>query len=179
MRKSILLAILILVLVLFIGVSTASAQLRFDVGLNVPVYFGIDIEGFSGGTFAEFTFVFPEVSLHYMLEAGPLKLGIGVEALTFILESLIFPTFLVELDLDPIVISSYVGGGAFLFFGLYNAFHFANIYMLDVKVGFKINDWFRIGAGGFNFLDLIDVGDETIQVYAFVGYLFARFTFTF
>jgi hypothetical protein len=160
------------------GVTTVYSQVRLDVGISVPLYFGIRVEGGEDlGEWSDYTFVIPDLTVSYIFDLSLIKLGVGFRALTFILESLIMPNILAEVNLGPFVVHGSVCGAVFMLFGLYNDSYFEEVGLLDVNVSYKLIEWFRLGVGsvaGFEFNPDYDLGGTP-----FIFYVFGRFSFSF
>lgn len=168
-----------IVLLMLLAVS-AMAQGRLDLALDVPFYFGIQLEGESMGALSDFTFLFPEAGLHYVLGSGGFKIGLGVRMFTLILESIAWPNVFAELHLDPLVVSAQLGGGAFAVFGLYNDGITGPVVIGDIAAAYKFTDSFRAGIGAF----LIGETDEEIMfsetgIIPYAIYAFGKFTIDF
>jgi hypothetical protein len=184
MKRKALIA-LVAVLLLCAGAVSVSAQLRLDINVNVPLYFGAFASGYQSSGFNSYFIPFPEAQLAYQFGEGTFHWGVGVRAFTFIVENVMFPTAFVEFALDPFVLSANVGGFAFLEFGLLSAtlasahinnlsgFH--SVILPDFSVGFKVNDWFRISGGAFMFVPFGTELGGALSGYAVAGYIQAKF----
>jgi hypothetical protein len=171
MKKTVFIALVIFVFAVF----SAGAQLRLDVNVSVPVYWGFQSEATGTlGDVSEYTFILPEVDLYYQFDLSLVKLGIGVRLITFIVESVIMPDIFIELHLDPIILRASLAGGAALFFGLYSETVTGPIIVPDVNVMFKLAEFFRVGGGICFIADFND-----LDTFIFIPYVGARFTFVF
>ncbi len=174
-KRKVLVVLLAAVLLLGGGV-IASAQFRLDANIQVPVYMGINLDAFgtsglSGGTSIGAFLPFPSVEAMYQFGGGPLRLGVGLRAYTFIIESVAWPDAFVELELSPFVLRADVGGGAWLLFGLYNNAATAAMVIPQLEVSWKLADWFRLGAG------VIAVAPfEALSNFGYAAYVSGRFT---
>jgi hypothetical protein len=177
-KRKVLVAILAVVLLLG-GGAIASAQFRLDANIQVPFYMGINLDtfggssgsGLSGGTSIGAFLPFPSVEADYQFPLGPVRLGVGLKAYTFIIESIAWPNAFVEVELSPFVIRADVGGGAWLLFGLYNNAAAAAMVIPQLDVSWKIADWFRLGAG------VIAVAPfEALSNFGYAVYVSGRFT---
>ena len=158
MKKKALIA-LVVFLLLCASALNLGAQLRLDMNINVPLYFGAYASGYQSGGFNSYFIPFPEAQLAYQFGEGTIHGGVGVRTFTFIIENIMFPTAFVEFALDPFVLSANVGGFAFLEFGLISSVlaqnnvatlsGFHSVVLPDFNVAYKVNDWFRLSAGVF------------------------------
>lgn len=163
--------IVLVVLILF-GTLGAGAQVRFDLGVDVPRGVGAVVGSSVGGT--DFSglgasfFPFPEASVYYSFGGGLITGGIGLRAFTLILESVAWPNAFVELSLGPVVIEAQVGGGLFLIAGLATDAQFGKIFFPDLSAWFKIGKSFRLGLGAIGlFVPGVDLSVDLPFVYYF------------
>jgi hypothetical protein len=178
MLKKLFLGALLFTL-LVAGAAVAYSELRVDIGISVPLYFGIVIDtgDETTGDWADYTFVIPDLAVNYIFDLSLIKLGVGIRAFTFLVESLIMPNILAEVNLGPFVVHGSIFGAIFMPFGLYNDFFFEEIGLFDLNVSYKLVEWFRLGVGavaGFEFNPDYDMGATP-----FVFYAFGRFSFSF
>jgi hypothetical protein len=190
MSKRALVAIVVAV-ILCVGAVSASAQLRLDMDVNIPVYLGLVANGSEQGVWNQFFIPFPDARLAYQFGTGPLRFGVGARMFTFIIENILYPEAYVELNLDRIALSANVGGFAFLEFGLLSSIvqgvlgsqftlsGFHSIILPDLNVAFKVNDWFRIGGGIFMLAPFGSDLNAVFGNFVFTGYLNARFVVNF
>ena len=165
-----------LVVVLLGAALPAAADSQVDIGLHIPYYIGVeaaDDEGDAGAAL-DYAFLVPDLKYNYFFNEGGVKLGVGARLFTVILESFAYPIVTVETDVGPFVLSGHVGGGAFLFFGLYNDFNTANIYMPEATIAYRFSQSFSVGTGAMLFF-APDTAD--FDNFAYIGHVFARFTF--
>jgi hypothetical protein len=152
MKKKLLVALAVLMLLSL----PAFADFRLDIGINVP--FGLGVTGTSndiGSAIGNWPFIpIPEIALYYFWGLGPVDLGVGLRAYTFLIESIAWPNLVAEFKLDPVVIQAQVGGGFFAAFGLAgNATAFGQVLIPDLSAWFKIGKTgaFRLGGGIIGF----------------------------
>lgn len=176
-------AIVAVVLALLLA-SPVFAQLRADFGVDVPWGLGAAASDFAGSgqssqvdLLSSFVFLLPEGSLLYQFPVGPLNLGVGARAFTLVVETLVYPNLLAELNLGPVALDLNVGGGAFLFFGLYNHLSAASVVIPDLAAYLKLARIFRIGVGGTLFYSS-DLYSSTGTL-PWMVYLAARISLTF
>ena len=172
-------------LVLLTSAMTASAQLRLDMDINVPIYAGYSGGGVQQGAWNQFVIPFPDAQLSYQLPVGPVRIGAGVRVFTIIIENFLYPEAYVELDLDPFVVSASVGGLAILEFGLLtgiltsagstNLTGFHSIIFPDLNVSYKVNDWLRITGGMFVIAPFTNTISGILGNNVFAGYVSAKF----
>ncbi len=150
MKRIVLISALILVLAF-----PAFSQLRLDMGVDVPMTVGVIGQGEIqtsnevGQFLREHILPFPEASLYYQFDIGPLKLAPGVRVFTFILESALWPNLMAELQFDRVFIQAQLGGLFFVFFGLANNAEYGEVLFPDLSIwiGLGKERRFRIGGG--------------------------------
>ena len=179
MKTIIKINVLILCFLLFLTFNLF-ADFRFDLAANLSFYSGFDLTRLdaTGNTILEPGLQpFPEAGLHYMIKLGDLNIGAGIRLFTIVLETIAWPDIIVELELDPIVISAELGGGAFAAFGfISNAASISPTILGDIAVDIKVIDWLKLGVGAFVIgendpnVTLSDPGVFPISVYAFGKY---------
>jgi hypothetical protein len=114
MRKKLLLVTAVL-LVLSLP---AFAEFRLDLGFDAPLWIGVSSSsGESVNIQAAQFWPIPAVSLDYFWRVGPVDLGGGLRLYSVIVESMMWPNIVAEVNLDPVVIQAQLGGLAFLAFG--------------------------------------------------------------
>jgi hypothetical protein len=161
-------------LLLLVGGTAMADRTQVDIGLNVPYRVGISSEEAGDiGAFVDYAFLLPDVRIQWYWEAGPIKLGPGVRLWTLILESVAYPILSVEAEIGPIVLNANVGGGAFLFFGLYNDLGTGRVLFPEISAAFKLGESFSIGTGAM-ILFVPELADE--EIYPYIGTIFVRFT---
>jgi hypothetical protein len=171
--------VLVIVVLLCVGAVGASAQFRLDADVTLPVYLGINFDqlGLSGSTnLSQYIILLPMVEATYQFGEGPVRFGAGVKAVTFIVESLLWPNAFLEVDLNRIVIRGDLGGGLFLAFGLSNQ-QLRNSWtwvIPQIDVGVKLTDRFRLSGGAVALAPFNDMRN-----FGFLLYVNARFTVLF
>jgi len=167
-------ALLVLVL---LGVSAAAfAEVRLDIGFDVPRGIGgvvdgeADISDETVDFFNTYIFPFPEAGIYYQESFGPLRVGGGLRVFTFILESIYWPNVYVEYDVWKMTLALQMGGGVFGLFGLYNTLEAGQVFLPDLSAWFRIGDTFRVGGGALGLLV-----PELTDGMGFVYYLGAKF----
>ncbi len=171
MKRIVLLAVFIAVLAL-----PAFSQFRIDLGVDVPLTVGtisgsgVTTSSEIGSFLRDHILPFPEASLYYQFEVGPLKLAPGVRVFTFILESVLWPNLMAELALDPVFIQAQLGGLIFAVFGLVNDIQFGEVLLPDVSVwiGLGKERRFRLGAGVLGMM-LPELSTEDMLIIPYVG----------
>ncbi len=166
--------VIALVLVLMGAALPLAADSQVDIGLHIPYYIGIETEDEDAGAALDYAFLVPDLKYNYFFNESGIRVGIGARLFTVILESMAYPIVTVETDIGQFRLSGHVGGGAFLFFGLFNSIETGQIILPEVSVAYRFSESFSIGTGaGFFFAP--EVGD--FNNFAYVGDVFARFTF--
>jgi len=171
MKRIVLLAVFIVVLVF-----PAFSQFRIDLGFDVPLTLGVIGNGeiqtsHEAGTFLrEHILPFPEASLYYQFELGPLKLAPGVRIFTIILESVLWPNLMAELAFDPVFIQAQLGGLIFAVFGLYSDIQYGEVLLPDLSIWLGLGEErrFRIGGGVLGLM-LPELTTEGIGIAPYVG----------
>ena len=54
-----------------------------------------------GATIDQYLFLLPMIEATYQFGEGPVRFGVGAKAVTFIVESLVWPNAFIEIDLNP------------------------------------------------------------------------------
>jgi hypothetical protein len=162
---------------------TSFSQPRIDIAVDIPFYLGIQLidpttgNSISGGDFLKYAFVLPELEASYVFRLGLVNLGLGIRMFTALIETIGWPNAFVEINLDPIVLSAEVGGGAFFAFGFVSSFNTGALLFGDISAAFKVADWFRAGVGVFS-LQSFDPNVMFAQngVWPFAVYAFGKFS---
>jgi hypothetical protein len=185
------LVVIVAAVMLCMGAVSASAQLRLDMDVNVPAYIGISSAGTTEGIWNQFFIPFPDARLAYQFGSGAFRAGVGVRVFTFIIENILYPEAYVEYTVDRFAFSANVGGFGFLEFGLlsgvlqstlgsgFTLTGFHDIVIPDLNVAYKVNDWFRIGAGIFMLAPFTANNGALLSDFIFTGYINARFVVMF
>lgn len=170
----------VFLLVAFIAVLAVPAfsQFRIDLGFDVPLTVGVIGQGEIqtsndvGEFLREHILPFPEASFYYQFEVGPLKLAPGVRVFTFILESVLWPNLMAELQFDRVFIQAQLGGLFFLSFGLANSADYGAVLFPDLSiwVGLGEERRFRLGGGVIGLM----LPDLTTEGMGFAPYLGAK-----
>lgn len=168
----------IILVVAFVAIlaSPVFSQLRLDLGVDVPMNIyavgGGEIQSSSevGSFLKEHWLPFPEAGLYYQFEAGPVKLAPGVRVYTFILESVLWPNLMAEIQLGPVFLQAQLGGLIFLFFGLANDAQYGEVFFPDLSVWFGLGKErrFRLG-GGLLGMYLPELTTEGMAVVPYLG----------
>ncbi len=169
----------VILIVLFLTLATLGlgAQVRFDVGVDIPrgvgAVVGSNVDTADFSSLASSFFPFPEATVYYRFGEGTVTGGIGLRAFTLIVETIAWPNAFVEVTLGPVAIEAQVGGGLFGLIGIANDVQFGKIFFPDLSAWFKIGKSFRLGAGAMGiFLPGSDVSVDL----PFVYYFGAKFT---
>lgn len=170
MKRVILIAVMLAVLAF-----PAFSQFRIDLGVDVPMTIGvigngeIETSNEAGDFLKSHIFPFPEASFYYQFTAGPITLAPGIRCFTFILESVLWPNVMAELQLGPVFLQGQLGGLLFAVFGLYSDAEFGNVLLPDVSawIGLGKERRFRLGGGVLGMM----LPDLTTKGLAIVPYL--------
>ena len=168
----------IVLLVAFVAIVAVPAfsQFRIDLGVDIPMTLGVigkgEIQTSSEvGTFLRSHILpFPEASFYYQFSIGPLTLAPGVRVFTFILESVLWPDLMAELNLGPVFVQAHLGGLVFVVFGLFNDAQYGKVLLPDVSVwiGLGKGRRFRIGGGVLGLM-LPELTTDGIGIAPYVG----------
>jgi hypothetical protein len=144
--------VLLVVVALVLLGTAAFADGRADIGIAVPWKLGTTLSDSIGDTeelnvLANFTFLVPQLFLGYEFELGPVNLGLGGRLYTLIFESVASPAAFAELELGPVALNLNVAGGGFLFFGLYNDFATAPLFLPDLSAHVRLGKSLHLGLG--------------------------------
>lgn len=177
MKKTILTTVVLSVLL----AAPAFAEWRIDAGVDVPWGVGNAISTLGGSSTSGVNilesgvFPVPEGNFLYQAPVGPVKLGIGIRAFSLIVESAAWPNAMAEVNLGPVAIDLQVGGGVFLFFGLFSDLTTGAVVIPDLSAYFKLGKIFRLGGGGMLFYD----PNLSSSGVPYVIYLAGKLSFTF
>lgn len=166
--------IIALVLVMMGAALPLAADSQVDIGLHIPYYIGIETEDEDAGAALDYAFLVPDLKYNYFFNESGIRIGVGARLFTVILESMAYPIVTLETDIGQFRLSGHVGGGVFLFFGLFNDIGTGHYYLPEISVAYRFSESFSIGTGaGFFFAP--EAAD--FNNFAYVGDVFARFTF--
>lgn len=172
-RKGQLVFLFMCTLMLVGIVGQATAEMQIDIGVNVPYYLGIKAEDDDVGDTLDWVFLLPDVKFNWLHDLGPVRVGGGIRLWTFIIQSVAYPILSVEADVGPVVLNANMGGGAFLFFGLWNSVEFSKVFLPEVSVAYRFTEGFSVGTGAL-LLFAPEVTD--LSSFGYMGTVFARFT---
>ncbi|WP_020614146.1 hypothetical protein [Sediminispirochaeta bajacaliforniensis] len=170
--------VLFSLLFMFTGIGLLSAQASYvDIGLSIPLYVGVgttDDADDDVGSVVDYAFLIPDLNYGYLFGEGQIKMGFGFRLFTIVFETMAYPQAMIRINADPFVFTGSLGGGAFLFFGLYNNILTGNCWLSELTAAYACNEWFQLGIGGT--LLYIPYGNDNLEGgYGYVPYLFARF----
>lgn len=167
---------LVIALIVILAVP-AFTQVRIDLGVMIPRGGGLLSGGEVSGTsevadaLRDYILPFPEASVYYQWNLGPVNMAAGARIFTFILESVFWPNLLAEVQLGPVFIDGQLGGLLFGMFGLVNSFDAGAVFIPDLSVwlgvGKKKNLRFGVGAMGLMAPEVS--GSDMLMVFYFGG----------
>jgi hypothetical protein len=144
-------------MVAFIAAALAApvaAQLRLDVGIDVPKGIGTtlssDFDQSARDFLAKAFIPIPDVALHYQFDLGIIKLGAGVRAYTFIVASVLWPNVFAELDVGPLAVEGQIGGGLFAYSAISTGgIESGRVFFPDLSAWYAFGQKrvFRLGCG--------------------------------
>jgi hypothetical protein len=159
MKKTRVVAIVAAVLMLA-GAMSASAKFRMDIDVPWYVYVGLspaleaelDAE-FGTVNISQYAVVIPNIQAYFMFGGDMLKFGAGARVYTVLVMNFLYPSLVAELKLGKFDVNLNVGGLAGVLLGLGPTFQTATgpWFTMDLSAGYRLTDWFRIGAGAFAF----------------------------
>ena len=165
MKKFIVLAV-----IATLGLVAVSAQVRMDLGIDIPLRISAVVEGseLADGANVPYTLPFPSAGLYYTFGAGPLELGVGARMYSLVLLSALWPNVIAEMDLGRVVLEAQLGGGAFLFFGVLSSTQTGSVFIPDLSAWLKLGKTLRIGGGAMGlFID--ELADTAMPVVFYIG----------
>ena len=172
-RKKRLVLFCVAPVLLMISVVQLQADMQIDIGVNIPYYMGVKTDEDDVGDTLDWVFLVPDVKLNWFHDTGSVRIGGGARLWTFIIQSVVYPIVSVEADVGPFVLNANVGGGLFLFFGIYSDFQTGAVFLPELSIAYPFSDSFSLGTGGF-FLFAPEAAD--LSSFAYIGTVFARFT---
>jgi hypothetical protein len=156
---------------------SAFADFRFEIGVNSPVLAGIasleDMEAVGVDLSEEIDGILPILNLGLLLQSdlGPLKLGLGIKAHSFLIATLAYPVVQASLELGPLIVEASAGGYfyGFLAIGGFQGVTSYPLYLGDLSLwlGLGKNKAFRVGAGAVGaFSPELDIAVTPFIAYA-------------
>jgi hypothetical protein len=190
MKKKIFVVLAALVLLLS-AAAVAGAQVRLDVDINDPIYFGYSASGVQQGVWNNYPYIpIPDVKLMYQFPLGPINVGAGVRVFSLIVENFLYPELYGELDLGKLTVNASIGGLEFLMFGLLTSVvseaiggatlsGYQPIVLTDLSVAYKLNDIFRLSGGALMVSPFQGGAGGIFDAFAIAGYVKATFVVEF
>ncbi len=154
------------VVLAMVFLTPALAEVRFDLGFNVPLGLG-GISSSGTTTVGEATdfltshiIPLPHADVYFQMPFDTFRFGGGVRIYTFILESVFWPNVYIEKDVWKFTFVGQAGGGLFGTFGLFNSLQTGRVLIPDVSVWFRAGPSLRLGGGitGLYVPDLLEDG---------------------
>jgi hypothetical protein len=175
--------LIMMLLVMVLGSGTVFAQGRFDIGIKAPLFFGIDgLTDTDGepipmsGDVGAFIPI-PSAFLGGQLDLAIIKLGVGLQLYSAIIQTVMYPAVYGEVDLGFLVANLTVGGGVFASFGMLGAnVSTAELLIPDLSAHLRLGKIFQIGLGVLGF-----TGFESTEsdIFPYIGYFSAKVSLTF
>lgn len=150
MRKS------TLVLILLLGamaITPVAADSQVDIGVNVPGWIGLSIDGERVTEQIPFRIPVPDLMYNYFFDVGPVKLGGGARIWTLILATGAYPILSAEFETERLVLNAHLGG---LIFGYVTPFpdgsgiETGRVFLPEISAAFRLTDWFSLGVAGLS-----------------------------
>jgi hypothetical protein len=156
----------------------AAAQLRLDIGVEIPKGVGLAASG-EVSTFGEAAQIlqnywvpFPSAGLYYQFDLGMFKLGAGLRCYTAIVASVGWPNLYGEFVLGPLVVEAQAGGGVFGWYALnQGGFETGKVFIPDLSAWLALGKKkiFRIGGGAFGLYLPELTGSDTLPFVLYFG----------
>jgi hypothetical protein len=143
------------------GAAVASAQFRMDIDIPWWIHLGLspaleaELEGtggvFEGVDISKFAIVVPNIQAYYMFGGSMLKIGVGARLYTLLLINFLYPSIVGEVRLGDFDVNLNIGGLAGVLLGIGPIFeaYTGPWATFDLSAGYRISNWFRVGAGVF------------------------------
>ena len=175
--KRINIRFLILMFLIIIVGGQAHAESQFDIGMNVPYYAGLRTTVLGTvGQFSKYLYVLPDVKWHWYFGTESLRFGPGLRVWTLILESAIYPQISLEAVLGDFVINAGIGGGAFFFFGVFNTFQTASIFIPELSLAYRLGKKKKFSLGTSALFVISPDVAPLLDNFIYIGTVFARWT---
>jgi hypothetical protein len=143
------------------GAAVASAQFRMDI--DVPWWIRLDLSPaleaeltatggvFEGVDISQFAVVVPNIQAYFTFGGPMLTVGVGARLYTLLLINFLYPSIMGEVRLGDFDVNLNVGGLAGVLLGIGPIFETATggWATFDLSAGYRITNWFRVGAGVF------------------------------
>jgi hypothetical protein len=143
------------------GAAVASAQFRMDIDIPWWIHLGLspalnaELTG-SGGTFegidiGKWAIVVPNIQAYFTFGGSMLKFGVGARLYTVLLANFIYPSIMGEVRLGNFDVNLNIGGlaGLAVAWGGYFDTFTGPWASFDLSAGYRLTNWFRLGAGVF------------------------------
>ena len=143
--------IIVLIVALVLLSMPAFAQLRLDIGVDVPR--GLGVSSGANDTASAFGnwpfFPMPDAGLYYQWEVSSFNIGVGARGFSVLIETALWPNAFVEWNIGPVALEFQVGGGLFALLGVYSDLTAGAVFIPDLSAWFKIGKTgaFRLGGG--------------------------------
>jgi hypothetical protein len=140
------------------GAAVASAQFRMDIDIPWWIYLGLSDQlqadlGTSTGLadITKYAIIVPDIQAYYMFGGSLLKIGVGARLYSMILINFLYPSVVAEVRLGNFDVNFNMGGLAGLFVAWGAGFTTVTgpWVTMDLSAGYRLTNWFRIGAGAF------------------------------
>lgn len=170
MRKSTIVLIVILGLAV---IAPIAADSQVDIGVNVPGWIGVSIDGQRVTEQIPFRIPVPDLMYNYFFEVGPVKLGGGVRIWTLILLTGGYPILSAEFETERLTLNTNLGG---LVFGYLTPFpegsgiETGRVFLPEISAAFRFTDWFSMGIAGLGVMV-----PELTDDFGYVVNVFGRF----
>ena len=175
--------LIVLLLVVVMGSGTVFAQGRFDIGIKAPLIIGVDGLVDADGQPIDLveevpSFIpIPSAFVGGQLDLAIIKLGVGLQLYSAIIQTIMYPAVFGEVDLGFFVANLTVGGGVFASFGVLGSdISTTELLIPDLSAHFRLGSIFQVGLGLTGF-----TGFESIEsdIFPYVGYFSAKVSLTF
>lgn len=154
--------------------SPALAEVRFDLGFNVPLGLGgVSSSGAESSSEAtdfltSHIIPLPHADVYFQVPYDTFRFGGGIRIYTFILESVFWPNVYIEKDFWKFTVVGQAGGGLFGMFGLYNSLETGKVFIPDLSLWFRAGKSLRLG-GGITGLLVPELADDAMLMMYYLG----------
>lgn len=140
------------------GAAVASAQFRLDIDIPWWLYVGLSeqLEADIGVEFgiediSKYAIVVPNIQAYFTFGGPMLKLGVGARLYTVLIANFLYPSIMGEVRLGNFDVNLNLGGlaGLAVAWGGYFETWTGPWATFDLSAGYRLTDWFRLGAGVF------------------------------
>ncbi len=141
--------ILVAVVFALLAGTPAFAQSQIDIGINVPGWIGVSIDGQNVTEQIPFRVPLPDLMYNYYWNLGGVKLGVGARLWTLIIISGGYPIVSAEIETDRLLVNGHIGGLVFGYFSPFengSGIRTGDVLFPEVSALFRFTDNFAAGV---------------------------------